>query len=239
MGGSGDAADEPCPDCSFVLCVPVCGGGGGRPGVRGQISLALVPRPRGVGGGRWAEPADRVECDERAQRALAHPDSRPRALEPGDLGRPDFRDHRGQRRSRPRLPLRHRRAHGPALRPGTEYLVRVRDRSLRRRRALGTRGGQRHSRDPAPPQKQLRLGDAGDRREARRGAGGHRKPVPLRLRRNAALGGGPRCPGLGRLLRRHLPVGGRQLADHLGEPGDRAGRPAGRLLHRRLRHRHR
>ena len=114
------------------------GGAGGR-------QLAVVPRHRGVGSGRWTAPARSLGRRQRRQHPVAHADPRARALEPGGVGQPDLRDQRRQQQSErdlPSGPLRRRRR---VRRSVAAALDDLRDRQAHRQDRVGARRARRRA----------------------------------------------------------------------------------------------
>ena len=205
----------------------------GRPARRRTATLGAVARPGRPGHRprRWR--AARVERDQ--ERRLVGRDSRARALLARGVGRPHLPDHghRGRRRARRQgRPTRHG---GPGL-PAPR---RRRCRSRAGARATGARRGERQ--DPvaedrlegsslrhAPQARQLRLADAGHRRQTRLRVLRVGRALRLRLR-------GPARVELEDGRHRELRRGRRHLAGPLREAGDPPVRRGQRreLLHRR------
>ena len=186
---------------------------------RGRAALAVVPRPPGLRRRRRPAPAADLERPH-GQRAVEDADSRPRLSCPivwGDRvfvttavsSDPD---------AVPARPLRRRRV-GQGRRPARLAAIAS---TARPARSSGSRSPARACRRQAAPQGEPGHADAGDRRHARGRLVRLGGAVLLRPRRQAALEAGPRRARRRLVLRPRLPVGHRQLADHLQGPGDRA-----------------
>ena len=188
--------------------------------------------------GQWRRAGRDRHLERRAghERPLEDADPRHLQLQPDRLGQPHLRHHRDQQQRRQDVQdraLRRRRAGRGRLAARVEDL---RPRSRHRQDPLGADRVQRHSQGEASHQGQPGELHARHRRQARgRRVRLDRPARRLGHRRQAALEDRPRRARQRLVPRSGVSVGTFQLADHLQGHGDRAGRSAERLVHRRLR----
>ena len=208
-----------------------------------RANRATPPGPRNwpsfrgdgsAGNGDGQRAVDRMGCRKRQEHQMEDADSRHRHVEPDRLGQPRLRHHGDQQGRR-------QHASGPACTATSSRSTICRRTSGRstastRRPERSCGSARRVSGAPeneTPHQEQPGELDAGHRRPARRRRVRVGRPAGrVGLQRQGAVARQSRHARQRMVLRSDIPVGPLELADHLSQLGDPAGRRAEGLVHR-------